>query len=367
MVSIVLPVYNGEKYLALSIQSVLDQTYTDWELIIVNDCSTDTSLQIAEKYAEQDARIHIISNAENKRVARSLNIGFEQAKGQYFTWTSDDNLYGSQALEKMVGYLERHPESSFVHADMDFIDKDGNIIANTSNSCHNIYLCNCVHACFMYRRKVVDTIGEYNPDVLYVDDYDYWLRISLKYELHHIPEILYQYRCHDGAMTSTCTKDLRRAMLELKMNYLEEISERLDEADFKVFCTTCLLYDSGVGERVKQMMTAKEIVYDVGKRLQSFRGDDSKKYIIFGAGMIGKEVLGKLGRDKVAYFSDNITGGTEVDGIPVINFQKMAEIYKDYNVLIAAGEINSAQIIEQFLEQGISEYMVYQLLKDDWG
>ncbi len=366
MVSIVLPVYNGEKYLALSIQSILKQTYEDWELIIVNDCSTDSSLHIAEKYAEQDARIRIISNAENKRVARSLNIGFEQAKGQYFTWTSDDNLYEEHALEKMVDYLEKHSESFFVYADMNLIDEKGNIIANTSNSCQNIFLCSCVGACFLYRREVTETVGGYNPEVVYVDDYEYWLRVSLKYELHRIPELLYQYRCHDGGMTYTREKEIRRVTAQLRMQYMEEISNKLSETDFKVFCTTCLLYDPDTKKRIEEIMKLRGMDYDTDCRLVSSGSDNGRKYIIFGAGMIGKEALSKLGKDKVAYFADNMAGGTEVEGVQVIGFEKLLEIHKNYNVLIAAGYINSAQIIEQFLERGIKKYLVYQLVKDEW-
>lgn len=367
MVSIVLPVYNGEKYLALSIQSVLDQTYADWELIIVNDCSTDSSLHIAEKYAEQDARIHVISNAENKRVARSLNIGFEQAKGQYFTWTSDDNLYDEHALERMVDYLDRHSESYFVYADMNLIDERGNIIANTSNSCQNIFLCSCVGACFLYRREVTETVGGFDPEVLYVDDYEYWLRVSLQYELHHIPELLYQYRCHDGGMTYTREKEIRKVTAQLRMKYMEEIRNKLNETDFKVFCTTCLLYDPDTKKQIDNIMKSHGIDYDVERRLDSACSDNDRKYIIFGAGMIGKEALSKLGKDKVAYFADNMTGGTEVEGIQVVGFEKLLEIHKDYNVLIAAGYINSAQIIEQFLNRGLTDYMVYQIVKDEWG
>ncbi len=366
MVSIVLPVYNGEQYLELSIQSVLSQTYSDWELIIVNDCSTDSSLEIAEKYACQDARIKIITNSENKRVARSLNIGFGQARGQYFTWTSDDNLYHKRALEGMADYLDHHPESYVVYADMEFIDEKGNVIANSANSCQNLYLCDCVGACFLYRREVADILGGYNPAVQYVDDYEYWLRVGFQYELHHIPEILYQYRFHNDAMTHTRERAIRKATVDLKMSYLEQIFAKLGEADFKVFCTTCLLYDAGAGERIKQVMCSKGIVYDVDARVVSHKPDEDRQYIIFGAGMIGKDVLEKLGRERVAYFSDNIISGTEVEGIPVISFQELLKVYQDYNVLIAAGYLNSAQIIEQFMNQGITDYMVYQLIKDEW-
>ena len=101
-ISVILPSYNGERYLAQSIQSVIDQTETDWELIIVNDCSTDSTLEIATKFAKIDRRIKVISNEKNSKLPASLNEGFRRAKGKYLTWTSDDNYYKPDALKKLL-------------------------------------------------------------------------------------------------------------------------------------------------------------------------------------------------------------------------------------------------------------------------
>ena len=104
-VSIVLPTYNGEKYIKESIESILSQTLTDWELIIVNDCSKDTTASIISEYASEDDRIKIITNEQNQKLPESLNIGFRQACGEYLTWTSDDNMYKPQALKTMRNVL----------------------------------------------------------------------------------------------------------------------------------------------------------------------------------------------------------------------------------------------------------------------
>ena len=101
MISIVMPVYNGEKFLKQSIESVIGQSYKDWELILVNDCSTDRSLEIMQCYAESDNRIKIINNEINKKLPKSLNVGFAQACGKYYTWTSDDNMFHKDAIREM--------------------------------------------------------------------------------------------------------------------------------------------------------------------------------------------------------------------------------------------------------------------------
>lgn len=84
-ISIVLPTYNGERYLKQSIESILGQTYTDWELIVVNDCSTDSTQEIIDFYRKKDTRIRTIFNCTNQKLPESLNIGFREAKGEYFT------------------------------------------------------------------------------------------------------------------------------------------------------------------------------------------------------------------------------------------------------------------------------------------
>lgn len=84
-VSIVLPCYNGAGFLAQSIDSVVEQTYTDWELILVNDCSKDNSLEIMQRYADEDSRIRIINNEHNLKLPGALNRGFQEAKGKYLT------------------------------------------------------------------------------------------------------------------------------------------------------------------------------------------------------------------------------------------------------------------------------------------
>ena len=91
LISIVLPVYNGAKFLCESIDSVINQTYKNWELLILDDCSTDETAKIAQKYVEQDSRIRYYLNEKNLRLPRNLNKGFSLAKGDYLTWTSDDN------------------------------------------------------------------------------------------------------------------------------------------------------------------------------------------------------------------------------------------------------------------------------------
>ena len=181
MVSVIMPVYNGEKYLKQSIESVIQQTYKDWELIIVNDCSTDNSRNIMQSYADTDSRIRIVDNGSNLKLPRSLNAGFREARGKYLTWTSDDNMYRSDALEELLYYLECNPEIGLVYSDMDVVDDSLNFLREQCLGMNMLCYGDCVGASFMYRKEVIDKVGEYDPDMFLVEDYEYWIRISEKF------------------------------------------------------------------------------------------------------------------------------------------------------------------------------------------
>lgn len=205
LISIVLPIYNGEKYMRESIDSIIMQSYQNWELIIVNDCSIDNTAEIANEYVKKDKRIKYYKNEKNMRLPKTLNKGFSLSKGDYLTWTSDDNLFKQGAFEKMVAALKNN-NADFVYASYETIDENGNYIDYVQTNKMGKYEIighNVVGACFMYTRKVYDVIGDYEDKFLLVEDYDYWLRIFSKFNITYIKEILYSYRLHDGALTST--------------------------------------------------------------------------------------------------------------------------------------------------------------------
>ena len=141
LVSVVLPVYNGEDMLARSIESVLGQTYKNLELIIVNDCSTDNTAKIIEKYSSLDPRIKVVNNSVNLKLPRSLNAGFDNASGYYYTWTSHDNMYKDNAISVMVETLEAKPEFDMVYADSSAIDVNEKILLiKSANITRNFFL-----------------------------------------------------------------------------------------------------------------------------------------------------------------------------------------------------------------------------------
>jgi glycosyltransferase involved in cell wall biosynthesis len=219
-VSIVLPTYNGARYLEQSIESCLSQDYENLEIVIVVDGSTDDTAHILQ--ALDDERCIIITNPTNLGLPESLNVGFRRATGELLTWTSDDNLYRSDAIRTMVTYLECHPNIDFVYTSYWEMDEDGTIIRlNPCGPPEQIMNTNSVGPCFLYRRQVYESVGDYDPNTRWFEDYHYWLRVSSRFRMARLEQPLYFYRAHAHSLTQQPGVYFGRARLAAKMKRRE--------------------------------------------------------------------------------------------------------------------------------------------------
>ncbi len=219
LVSVVLPVYNGERDLKKSIESVLGQSYKSLELILVNDGSTDSTLEIMENFAKHDSRIRII-NQENKKLPTALSTGFRAAKGEFFTWTSADNIMLPDCLRLMVKSLRQKPKCAMVYGNMRLIDAgghikrgkfwfekpilSGNVCLPKDAKCLNTYANNTIGAAFLYRAEAAYLLEDYSRFKINLEDYDYWMRMNSLLKIEHIDEEkpIYLYRIHDESLTA---------------------------------------------------------------------------------------------------------------------------------------------------------------------
>jgi glycosyltransferase involved in cell wall biosynthesis len=220
LVSVVLPVYNQAYLLGESIESVLQQTYSNLELIVVNDGSTDEIEKILDPYRSHP-RIKILDQ-ENQRLPGALSNGFRQARGEFFTWTSADNLMDKRQLEAQVEFLIKHPDAQMVYSNYDIINDDGEPLLNSeycpgyqkpfgSNHIHlprdiselNVVRNNYIGPCFMYRHWVGRLIGDYDASMFTMEDYDYWMTINAFFQIEHLgkDDSLYFNRVHQDSLT----------------------------------------------------------------------------------------------------------------------------------------------------------------------
>lgn len=216
LISIVLPTYNGARYLAQSIQSCLDQTYTNWELIIVDDASTDETPQIIAHFTASDPRIRSVRHETNRKLPNALNTGFAESRGEFLTWTSDDNYYLPHALETMANFLLSNLDVGLVYSDYTLVEESKEDRKIRVKEPEALPFSTIVGPCFLYRRKVYETIGNYNSDAFLSEDYDYWLRVSSKFLMESLHENLYYYRAHVNSLTESRRNDAQISVYETR-------------------------------------------------------------------------------------------------------------------------------------------------------
>jgi glycosyltransferase involved in cell wall biosynthesis len=242
LVSVVLPVYNGAAFVRESIESVLRQSYANLELIVVNDGSTDETPLILENY-EHEPRVRVI-HQENRKLPGALNAGFDHCSGEFWTWTSADNIMFPAMLAKLVAFLQKRPDVQTVYANELLIDETGRE-ARDSDFCPGYQspagsgrICfprdpgelsfvqnNYVGGCFLYRAWAAKLIGPYDECAFGYEDYDFWMRMNDLFRLAHLGEDgpLYRYRLHHRSLTSR-DKELR--ITERVRHFMEFAAER---------------------------------------------------------------------------------------------------------------------------------------------
>lgn len=222
LVSIILPVFNGEKYLAQSIKSILNQSYNNFELIIVNDCSTDGSLIIINNFAKNDNRIRVINNSANEGLPNSLNIGFSAASGEYLTWTSDDNIFHNNAIYTFTNFLKLHNKIDFVYSNYAIIDNCGTILRrNCLGPITDIKYYNTIGASFLYRNSLAKKVGLYDSKMVMAEDYDYWIRCFKNGNFYKFEDILYYYRHHEQSLTSKRANLINKQTFNVLMKHFD--------------------------------------------------------------------------------------------------------------------------------------------------
>lgn len=216
LISVVLPVLNGERYLAQAIESCLSQTHQNLQLIIVDDGSIDRTPEIIKSYQKKDLRVESVRHDVNRKIPAALNTGFSRARGEFWTWTSADNFYRPPALERMAAFFEKNPSASFVYADYTIINAESKILRTVAAFPASVLpFKNTVGPCFLYKRAVAERVGSYDESICGVEDYDFWLRVSASFSLEPLHEDLYVYRRHDESLSAVLEKEHRMRGLRI--------------------------------------------------------------------------------------------------------------------------------------------------------
>ena len=216
-VSVLLPVYNSERYVRKAIESVLAQTFADFELLIIDDGSTDRSLDIVREYEAKDSRVHIFSR-ENRGLVSTLNELIEKSRGRYLARMDADDICLPDRFKKQVAFLDMHCECAIVGSFREVINSKGQRIEIVSHPTHHdeidqLHLkghCCFTHPSVMLRKSVAISLDGYDPQFEMAEDLEFWLRLAECGKMANLPEVLIQYRVHDKAISEFHRLENRR-------------------------------------------------------------------------------------------------------------------------------------------------------------
>ncbi len=217
-ISVIIPTYNHDKYISEAIESVLNQTYQDFEIIITNDGSTDNTIKVIESF--KDERIKLFSLTKNQGVATASNHCIKQAKGEFIAILDSDDIFFPDKLAKQVEFLDNHPHIGAVFSYAHIIDDDGNDLQDKNHFYQTIFIqnnrnrfqwlnffffhANCLcNPSVLIRKECYDQVGQYEPIFSPLHDFDFWVRLCMKYEIYILPEELIKVRVRNNEQNLT--------------------------------------------------------------------------------------------------------------------------------------------------------------------
>lgn len=221
-ISVVMSVYNSDKYLKESIESILSQTFTDFDFIIIDDGSNDKSLEILKYYQNKDNRIKLISRG-NKGLIYSLNEGIKIANGEYIARMDADDISYPNRFEIQLNYIKENNLilcGSWADIINDFGEKIGEMIyppkaekIKIFGLLHNPF----IHSSVIFKKDIFNKVRGYNRSFKHIEDYELWTRIMFKYKTGNVGENLLKYRVHENQITKTNNKEMRLKGLYVRL------------------------------------------------------------------------------------------------------------------------------------------------------
>lgn len=273
-ISVLMPVYNAAKYLREAMDSILNQTFIDFEFIIINDASTDNSKQIIMSYNDQ--RIRYFENAHNLGVARSLNKGLKHAKARYIARMDADDISYPQRLSVQYHAVVNDESVALVASSYEMIDELGKYLcavrgaSSSEEIFYNLQFHNCLaHPTVIFNRHIILNAfhGYKNCEA---EDYDLWLRISKKYKILKIDKVLHQLRISKTSRVSKFNIEIKNSALKIAHNNLQTIiAKSININIIKIFANLSLLGSSS--QNTKEVFTIlNEINYQIINKSPQF-------------------------------------------------------------------------------------------------
>lgn len=248
LISVLMPTYNVEKYVEEAVKSILNQTWTNFELIIVDDCSTDKTYDILRSLADEDSRIRLYRNEENSKICKTLNRAWSHAEGNYIARMDGDDVSTPNRFQVLMDFLHEHKRCGLVGSGMITIDENGEELSRPSFLKSNRYIRyfnkfkSCITHIWFARREVYEKMNGYR-EIPYAEDYDFVLRcMRLGYEVANADAYVYKVRIRNGNTGSTNGLAQYKAkdyVLNLYKKEKKDNIDRFSEKDYQneIYCT----------------------------------------------------------------------------------------------------------------------------------
>lgn len=225
LISVILPVYNGEKYLKEAIQSLLSQTYSHFEIIAYDDGSTDSSLEIIRSF--QDKRIRLFKNDENCGLITTLNKALGEARGEFIARMDADDICLPDRFEKQINYFKWN-DIDILGTEICFINEEGKTLGRGVGKYPGMEIspytflqrCPIYHPTVMFKKKIVKQKDFYDHGFPHAEDYELWMRLSKHHKLDLIDEPLLFYRVHGESITSTYSPQAKKSVIKALERHL---------------------------------------------------------------------------------------------------------------------------------------------------
>ena len=301
-ISVVMPVHNAGAYLRDAVSSILNQTFRDFEFIIVNDGSSDASASILQEYERRDSRIRVF-HQENQGMITALNRGCRAARGVYIARMDADDMSHVNRLERQLEYMEKHPDVAILGTWVCTLENDGTQTGSWCPSTNskmlkwtNFFGVCVAHPSVLIRRQVMEKLNFYRADAAHGEDVDLWLRASGIAEFGNVPEILYTYRIWNGSASQAGSQLRRPVHARLLASYIKEFLtdepsmqaveglrrtrvgprfENLIEIRFTAVLIQ-KLYWNFVNHNVLTLAERKEISWDAAKKIANLASQASR-------------------------------------------------------------------------------------------
>lgn len=308
-VSVVMPVHNGEKFVQDAINSVLGQTFRDFEYIIVDDASTDSTPQILEAAAKRDARIRVIRLKTNAGIVGALNAGLDEVTGQYVARMDADDICLPERFEVQVAFLDQRPDVVLVGGSIEYIDAEGNLLRSTRRARDPWsvrwllrFMPPIAHPTFMFRSRLADGAQlRYNPVFSCTEDYAFLCDAAFHGDIVSLPEIVLKYRMHGASISHTKYRQQLTQALEISTAYQKKALDPELQGDLSEF-TRCYY---GVGKEtaidlsdaltgLKRMLAADVVNEPARARWMYRQAGQLLTQAMRRSGFKGRQIIGAL-------------------------------------------------------------------------